>query len=67
VPSISFDAQSAAALEGGIYASKEEGPYAGHQIQTKTQECYEEEKGCQKEEEVTNEFSPRAKTLRAGA
>jgi len=57
LPSISLDAQSAAAIEGGIYASKKKDPQAGHQIQSKTQEWYEEEKGCQKEEEVTNEFN----------
>ena len=48
LPSISTDAQSAAAIEGGIYASKKEDPEAGPQIQGKTLSDMKKKKAAKK-------------------
>jgi hypothetical protein len=54
-PLIRWDAYPAAANgRGGVYASEEEGPQAGHQVKVKVEEQYEEE-SRQKEEEVTSQ------------
>jgi hypothetical protein len=48
LPSISIVAQSAAALEGGIYASKKEDPEAGPKIQSKTLSDMKKKKAAKK-------------------